>query len=141
MPRRKNTPAPPLSARPDPFDLVRARHQRALDLAELVTASGPEAPPGPGGGVARWGDLRAALLQQMDEEERELIPFLAGVSERDVRVIIQEHLHIRDRVSDLDSAFAAGHARPSDLRDLAAVLRAHFRNEQRMLERSLVPRG
>ncbi len=77
----------------------------------------------------------------MDEEERELIPFLAGVSERDVRVIIQEHRHIRDRVADLDAAFAAGHARPADLDDLAAVLRAHFRNEQRMLERSLAPRA
>ena len=119
--------------------LMRDRHHGVMNLLGLVQAAvASEAPSGEA--HLRWDDFKTDLLHLFQEEERELIPLFADFSERDVRVLVQEHRHIRDRITEIDAAAEHG-IRLQELRDLAAVLRAHFRNEERITARCTVGGG
>jgi hypothetical protein len=128
------TDPPPASQRP--AGLFEERHRALLELLRSVKAAVASVPTN-GEVKLRWVDFTTALTRQLDEEDRELIPFFADSSERDVRVLVHEHRHIRDQVKELDAAVGEHLLRLSELNDFAAILRAHFRNEERMLARRL----
>ena len=81
-----------------------------------------------------WQGLESGLVIHIEAEEARLIPALLVARERDTRVLVQEHRHIRARLSDLGSGFASGSLRQKNsLRDFIDEMRAHARTEDRLL--------
>ena len=80
-----------------------------------------------------WKGLETALAAHLGAEETFLIPALLVARERDTRVLIQEHRHIRARLTELGSGLASGTMRPSTLRDFVDEMRAHAKTEDRLL--------
>ena len=80
-----------------------------------------------------WTGLESGLVMHMEAEEARLIPALLIARERDTRVLVQEHRHIRARLADLGSRLALGGLRQSSLRDFVDETRAHARTEDRLL--------
>lgn len=79
-----------------------------------------------------WSSFADSLLVQMDVQESRLIPLLRN--ERQARVLIQEHQHLRERLTILNAAIDADGLRFDALRDFLDVLNAHFRSEMRLVE-------
>jgi hypothetical protein len=107
-----------------------ADHCRLEELAEQVVAawdaSDREA-------VARlWASLRSGLLAHLEAEEKHWLPVLC-TSERDARVIIGEHRHLRSRLTELGVAIDLRLVRSAMLRSFVHELRAHARSEERLL--------
>jgi hypothetical protein len=89
------------------------------------------------GALQRWTEYRASLMAHLEAEEKNLIPALLLRSQREARVIVQEHRHLRSRIKELDDAMAS-HPREEaleDLRDFSDELRAHTLGEERILYR------
>jgi Hemerythrin HHE cation binding domain len=86
-------------------------------------------------GVARlWTALESGLLAHFDAEETHLIPeLLSSTSARDARVIIGEHRHLRARLAELGVGIDLHMVRVEMARDFVHELRAHARNEERLL--------
>jgi hemerythrin-like domain-containing protein len=82
-----------------------------------------------------WPELESDLLRHLEAEELRLFPALLRASERDTRVLVQEHRHIRTRLADLGKGFALGIKRPKSLRDFTHEIRAHAKTEDRLLYR------
>jgi hypothetical protein len=80
-----------------------------------------------------WADCCSGLMTHLDAEERSLIPPLLQRSQRNARVLVQEHRHIRSRLTELSGAMASRLMRADGLRDFVAELRAHSRSEARLL--------
>lgn len=80
-----------------------------------------------------WAGLESGLLVHIKAEETRLIPALLIACERDTRVLVQEHRHIRARLTDLASRLALGSLRQNSLRDFVDEMRAHARTEDRLL--------
>jgi len=80
--------------------------------------------------VFAWG-----LIAHLEAEETQLMPALFEVCERDVRVIVQEHRHIRARSTELGAAVELQVVRPASVRDFIDELRAHAQSEERLLYR------
>jgi hypothetical protein len=64
-----------------------------------------------------WKGLASGLVAHLGAEEALLIPALLVARERDTRVLVQEHRHIRARLKDLGREMALVIVRPSSLRD------------------------
>lgn len=80
-----------------------------------------------------WNRFESGLATHLGVEEKLLIPALWIARERETRVLVQEHRHIRARLTDLGSGLALGIMRPSTLRDFSDEMRAHAKTEDRLL--------
>jgi hypothetical protein len=80
-----------------------------------------------------WKGLESGLVIHIEAEEARLIPALLVARERDTRVLVQEHRHIRARLTELGSGFASGSLRRNSLRDFIDEMRAHATTEDRLL--------
>ena len=80
-----------------------------------------------------WTAFEAGLLMHLEAEEKHLIPALQKASERNARVLIQEHRHIRTRLEELGVGIDLHIVRLTVARDFIDELRAHAKNEDRML--------
>jgi hypothetical protein len=80
-----------------------------------------------------WTEVESGLLSHLDAEEEQMIPALPRAYERDARVLIQEHRHIRTRLTELGEAIDLHIVRLDTIRDFIDVLRAHARNEDKLL--------
>jgi hemerythrin-like domain-containing protein len=86
--------------------------------------------------VARlWTALESGLLAHFEAEETHLLPELLRKSERDARVIIGEHRHLRSRLTELGVGIDLHLVRLEMARHFVDELRAHARNEDRLLYR------
>jgi Hemerythrin HHE cation binding domain len=80
-----------------------------------------------------WTGLESGLVIHMKAEEARLIPALLVARERDTRVLVQEHRHIRARMTDLGSRLSLGSLHQNSLRDFTDEMRAHAKTEDRLL--------
>jgi hypothetical protein len=85
--------------------------------------------------ASRWAELDAGLLSNMEAEEKHLIPALLRAGASEARILVQEHRHIRARLTELGSAFDLHLARLDSVRDFIDELRAHAQSEDRILYR------
>jgi hypothetical protein len=80
-----------------------------------------------------WKAFETGLVVHLEAEEKLLMPGLLVARERDTRVLIQEHRHIRARVTGLGNGWVLGVMSPSTLRDFMDEMRAHAKTEDRLL--------
>jgi hypothetical protein len=108
-----------------------ADHQRVETLLEaLLAALAANDLPN---ALQAWTGLESGLVAHLGAEETLLIPALLVARERDTRVLVQEHRHIRARLTGLGSGLALGIMRPSTLRDFVDEMRVHAKTEDRLL--------
>lgn len=106
--------------------------QTTLDaLLDSVIASLAE-PSAPSQAFAVWPNFVRGLVAQLDAED-ELVS--AMPYERGARVLVQEHGYIRIRLRELDGALRRGDLRRGTLETFREILRAHARNDDRLLYR------
>jgi hemerythrin superfamily protein len=87
-------------------------------------------------GVATtWSEFDRRLLAHMNAEERYLIPSLFRVDPRAARTILEEHRHLRARLTELGAGVDLHVVRLEAARGFVDELRAHARNEDRLLYR------
>jgi hemerythrin-like domain-containing protein len=85
-------------------------------------------------GVATsWGKFDTELLAHLDAEERFLIPALFQVNQRAARTILEEHRHIRTRLTELGAGVDLHIVRLTTARAFIEELRAHARHEDTLL--------
>ncbi len=82
-----------------------------------------------------WSECSSALIAHLEAEETHLIPSLRRVSERDARVLVQEHQHLRTRLVEIGVAIDARSLRFETVRDFIDELHAHAQSEDRLLHR------
>jgi hemerythrin-like domain-containing protein len=80
-----------------------------------------------------WSEFESGLLAHMETEEAHLIPALQRVSPMNARIIVQEHRHIRARLTELGVALDLHTLRLDTARAFVDELRAHARSEDRLL--------
>jgi hypothetical protein len=80
-----------------------------------------------------WLEFDSGLLTHLEAEETFLIPELFAVHERSAPVLVQEHRHIRARLTDLGSGVGSHSVRLDSLRSFVDELRAHAQTEDRLL--------
>lgn len=86
--------------------------------------------------VARsWTEVASVVLAQLEGEETNVLPALLSVSQRDARVMMGEHNHLRARMAELGTAIDLRAVRLESARDFVEELRAHGRSENRLLLR------
>ena len=108
-----------------------ADHRRISTLLETLLAALAASDP-PSASKA-WKAFEAGLVAHLDAEEKLLIPALLVARERDTRVLVQEHRHIRARVTGLGGGLGLGIMSPSTLLDFMDEMRAHAKTEDRLL--------
>lgn len=82
---------------------------------------------------AAWNELGPVLAVHVDGEDQFLIPALMRRHGQQARALLAEHRLIRERVKEIDAAFAQG-ARPFNaLRMFVDELNAHARHEAKVL--------
>lgn len=87
-------------------------------------------------GVATsWTRFDAQLLAHLAAEERHLIPALFRVNQRDARSLLEEHRHIRARLTELGAGVDLHIVRLAAARAFIEELRAHARHEDSLLYR------
>ncbi len=82
-----------------------------------------------------WTEFESGLLAHLEAEETYLFPALQRASARDASVLIREHRHIRTRLTEIGVALDLHTVRLASARDFVDELRAHSRNEDRLLYR------
>jgi len=82
---------------------------------------------------ARWIELRAALAVHVESEDRFLIPAFARRRPKEARALLAEHRLIRDRVKEIDAAFARNAEPGKAIRAFVDEVNAHARHEGRVL--------
>jgi hemerythrin superfamily protein len=80
-----------------------------------------------------WTQVESGLLAHFEAEETHLIPELLRRSDRGARVIIGEHQHLRARLAELGVGVDLHLVRLEAARHFVDELRAHARNEDRLL--------
>jgi hemerythrin-like domain-containing protein len=80
-----------------------------------------------------WTEFESGLLGHMETEEAHLIPALQRVSETSARVLVQEHRHIRTRLTELGVALDLHALRLDTARSFIDELRAHARSEDHLM--------
>jgi hemerythrin len=80
-----------------------------------------------------WSDFEPRLLAHFETEERSLLPALLDRHSRAVRVIFEEHRHIRRRVEELGEALDLHQVRLESLCSFFDELRAHAATEDRLM--------
>jgi hypothetical protein len=74
------------------------------------------------------------LRTHLEAEEKHLLSELLRAFEREARVLLREHHHIRTRLSALGTGFRSPTASQVDsVRNFVDELRAHAKNEERLL--------
>ncbi len=112
-------------------DVFAADQKRIEDLLErLLVSLATDAPQEP---LTLWTELASALLAHLETEEKHLLSELLRARERDARVLLREHRHIRTRVIELGSGLRSRTVHPEDVRNFLDELRAHALNEDRLL--------
>ncbi|MGD0674545.1 MAG: hemerythrin domain-containing protein [Polyangiaceae bacterium] len=81
----------------------------------------------------RWREFERRLLGHLDAEEAALIPALFDASERDARILVQEHRHLRARLLELGAGLESRGLPVGGLRNFVDELRAHAQTEDRLL--------
>lgn len=85
-------------------------------------------------GVATWwAKFDTELLAHLDAEERFLIPSLFRVNQRAARTLLEEHRHIRTRLTELGAGVDLHIVRLGSARAFIDELRAHARHEDSLL--------
>lgn len=86
------------------------------------------------GDIARyWTEFESGLLGHMETEEAHLFPVLQGVSPKSARILVQEHRHIRTRLTEIGMALHLHSLRLDTARAFIDEVRAHARSEDRLL--------
>lgn len=80
-----------------------------------------------------WNEFESGLLAHLDAEEKHMIPALPRAREQDARRLLQEHRHIRGRLTELSMAVDVHLVRLDRIREFIDALRAHARDEDRLL--------
>jgi hemerythrin HHE cation binding domain-containing protein len=80
-----------------------------------------------------WAECRGRLIAHLETVEGHLIPALVRARERDAWVLVEEHRHIRARLTEIGVAVDSHRLRPDSVRDLADELHAHAVGEDRLL--------
>ena len=80
-----------------------------------------------------WAKFRTALSSHLDIEETHMVPALRLTSERNARVLLEEHRHIRRRLGELDLAISSHLVSLQAVRDFLDELRAHTQSEDRLI--------
>ena len=80
-----------------------------------------------------WNELRPLLFIHVDGEDRYLMPALTRRRPQEARALLAEHRLIRDRIREIDAAFARGDRPLKILRAFVDELSAHARHEARVL--------
>lgn len=80
-----------------------------------------------------WTEFDARLLAHLEAEERHLIPALSRVNERAARAIVEEHKHLRSRLTELGAGVDLHIVRLDMARQFIEDLRAHARHEDHVL--------
>ena len=83
--------------------------------------------------AAIWTELDTGVLTHFEQEEKYLFPVLQQTSPRDVRALLQEHRHLRNRLMELAAGIDLHMVRLQVARDFIEEIRAHTRNEDRLL--------
>ncbi|HVH46546.1 MAG TPA: hypothetical protein VM925_29595 [Labilithrix sp.] len=81
--------------------------------------------------VVPWKRFSSALLAQIDAEDGHLVTALPD--DRSARLLRHEHCYLRGRHSELGRAADRDELDAGALRDFRDVLRAHARNDDRLL--------
>ena len=85
------------------------------------------------GVAALWTRFDRELLEHMETEERFLIPWLLRANQQAARAIMQEHRHIRSRLTELGASVDLHTIRLTMARAFIDELRAHAKHEDRAL--------
>ncbi|MCL2725545.1 MAG: hemerythrin domain-containing protein [Polyangiaceae bacterium] len=118
---------PELSVR----DRFLADHRRLEEILErLIAAFEAEDSEGIN---ALLTEFDTGMAAHLEEEEKSLFPALQQTSPRDARALMQEHRHLRTRLSELSAGIDSHVVGLQVARDLIEELRAHARNEERVL--------
>lgn len=80
-----------------------------------------------------WSLFDAQLLAHLDAEEKHLIPRLLRTNERAARSLLEEHRHIRSRLTELGTQVDLHLIRLPAARGFIDELRAHARHEDQVL--------
>jgi len=120
------------AAMPSPIrDHFLADHQRLEDLLERLLAAFEA--DNREDMTRLWSELESGLCAHLHAEETYLFPVVLRTSERTARVLFQEHRHIRARLAELGVALDLHAVRLDVARGFIDELRAHARNEDRLL--------
>ena len=82
-----------------------------------------------------WNEFDAGVLAHLESEEKFMIPMLLRVSERDARILIQEHKHIRTQLAELGVGVDLHLVRLESVRSFIDELHAHSLHEDTLLYR------
>ena len=80
-----------------------------------------------------WSAFDAGLLAHLDAEEKYMIPVILRASERDARILIQEHKHIRTQLAELGIGIDLHVVRLEVVRTFIDELHAHATHEDALL--------
>jgi hypothetical protein len=105
--------------------LVEEQETLSALLDEIVGASEVER-------EARWPSFVDALVAQLDAEDElvSVMPWEGGA-----RILVQEHRFIRERLGELVESARGRRLGAAALKNLSGILRAHARNDDRILYR------
>lgn len=93
------------------------------------------AAPVPGALQSTWTKVETKLIRHMEAEERFLLPLLEADDANEVTRIRQEHMRIRDLLSELGLAVELHTVRESNIMELVELLKAHAQHENGALYR------
>ena len=82
-----------------------------------------------------WHEFDAGILAHLEAEEKFMIPILLRVCERDARILIQEHKHIRTQLVELGIGVDLHLVRLESARSFISELHAHSLHEDTLLYR------
>jgi hypothetical protein len=80
-----------------------------------------------------WTVFDVGVRVHLQAEEAHLFPVIFRANERDARVLIREHHHIRARLQEIGAAVDSRVGRRGAMRDFIDELAAHARTEDRLL--------
>ena len=120
-----------------PSSVVRDRflgdHRELEDLLKRVLAAFEA---NDRGAVATlWSEFEERLTNHLDTEDGHVIPRLFSSRPREARTLLEEHRHIRARLSELRSGIELRVVRLETARGFIDELRAHSRHEEDVLYR------
>lgn len=82
-----------------------------------------------------WTEFDSRLRAHLALEEEHILPELARVDPVEARALIEEHVQIRQRLSELDIAVDLHLARQPAIGALVELLRAHAKREDELMYR------
>jgi iron-sulfur cluster repair protein YtfE (RIC family) len=124
-------------ARKESMNPIAARltkdHQEIDALLRRVAEDA--AAPVPGALTASWGLFETKLIRHMEAEERFLLPLLEASDPVEVSRIRNEHMQIREALTELGMAVELHTAREPHFKKLVDLLETHGKHEDAALYR------